>query len=181
MKHRSSESLNSVFLRVTLVLPYDKKMLLVWAEHSDAKHWLTKYAWLFQLIRGLQQLFCWCFINKCCLNFITGRGIEGQMPYVSRQSCLLHYGDRYIPCFLFVPPCIGRWCSSAVKSFLYIYPYIFPLSSIQSKINGSTNGETICQCYLPLRHYCTMLLSFGAPSSDYLAKQLTHLLIKPTE
>ena len=116
------------------------------------------------------------------INFITGRGIESQIPYVSRQSCLLHYGDRYIPCFLFVPPCIGlRWCSSAVKSFLYIYPYIFPLSSIQSKINGSTNGETICQCYLPLRHYCMMLLSFGTPSSDYLAKQLTHLLIKPTE
>ena len=37
----------------------------------------------------------------------------------------------------------------------------------------------------PRRHYCMMLLlvllAFDAPSSHYLAKRLTHLLIKPTE
>ena len=38
---------------------------------------------------------------------ITGRGIESQMLYVSQQSCLLRYGDHYIPSFLVVSPCIG--------------------------------------------------------------------------
>ena len=74
---------------------------------------------------------------------IARREIKCQIPYVSWQWCLLCYGDHYVPCFLIVPPCIGfRWCSNAVKSFLYIYPYIVPLSSIQSKINGTTNGGT---------------------------------------
>ena len=51
--------------------------------------------------------------------------------------------------------------------------------------NGSTNSGTSRQCCLPLRHYCMilflMLLAFDAPSSDYLTKRLTHLLVKPTE
>ena len=38
---------------------------------------------------------------------IAERGIESQMLYVSQQSCLLCYGDHYIPSFLIVPPCIG--------------------------------------------------------------------------
>ena len=52
--------------------------------------WLTKYTRLFQSIRGLQQLFCQCFTNKCCLSSIAGRGIKNEMLYVSRQSCLLY-------------------------------------------------------------------------------------------
>ena len=121
---------------------------------------------------------------------ITERGIESQMLYVSQQTCLLRYGNHYIPSFLIVSPCIGlRWFQDAVIIFLtYLsirYPYILPLPSIQSKTNGSTNSGTGCQCCLPLRHYCMMLLlvllAFDAPSSDYLAKWLTHLLVKATE
>ena len=117
---------------------------------------------------------------------IAGRGIESQMLYVSQQSCLLCNGNRYIPSFLIVPPCIGlRWFLDAVIIFLHIYPYIFPLPSIQSKTNGSTNSGTSRQCCLPLSHYCMMLLlvllAFDAPSSDYLTKRLTHLLVKLTE
>ena len=58
-----------MFLHVTLVLSYGKKMFLTWTEHSDAKCWLTKYVWLFQLIGGLQQLFYQCFTNKCCQKY----------------------------------------------------------------------------------------------------------------
>ena len=73
------------------------------------------------------------------MSFIAGKGVKSQMLYVSQLLCLLRYDDHYIPCFLIVPPYIGlRWCPDAV-----IYPYIFPLLSIQSKINGSTNGEPI--------------------------------------
>ena len=32
-----------------------------------------------------------------------------------------------------------------------------------------------------LTHYCMMFSAFDTPSFDYLAKQLTHLLVKPTE
>ena len=120
---------------------------------------------------------------------IAGRGIKSRMLYVSRKSCLLGYGDHYIPCFLIIPPCIGlRWCPDAVIIFLIylsIHTYVFPLSSIQTKTNDSTNSGTSRQGCLPLRHYCMMLLlvllGFDIPSSDYLARWLTHLLVKPTE
>ena len=118
---------DSVFLRVTLVLPYSKKTFLAWTECSNVKRWLTKYAWLFQLIGGLQQLFCQCFTNECCQKYASaGRGIESQMPYVSQQSCLLGYGDHYIPCFLIVPPCTGlRWCPDVVLiSLIYLSIHI---------------------------------------------------------
>ena len=58
-----------MFLHVTLVLPYGKKTFLTWTEHSDAKRRLIKYACLFHLIEGLQQLFCQCFTNKCCQKY----------------------------------------------------------------------------------------------------------------
>ena len=120
------------------------------------------------------------------MSSIAERDNESQMLYVSRQSCLLLYGDHYIP-FLIVPPCIGlRWFLDATIIFLiYLTIYILPLPSIQSKTNGLTSSRTSCQCSLPLRHCCMMLLlilwTFDAPSSDYLAKQLTHILVKPTE
>ena len=124
-KRQSSESFNSVFLHVTLVLPYGKKMFLTWTERSDAKRWLIKYAWLFQSIGGLHQLVCIPLQTNVAKNtssipdLITERDIESQMLYISQQSCLLHYGDHYIPCFLLVPPCIGlRWFLDAVIIFL---------------------------------------------------------------
>ena len=88
IKRRSSESFNSVFLQVTLVPPYDKKTLIFWLKQSslmpsigwpsmcDYFNWLedcskfsTKYAWLFQSIERLQQIFCQCFTNKCCQKY----------------------------------------------------------------------------------------------------------------
>ena len=41
------------------------------------------------------------------LSSIAGRGIKSQMLYVSQLSCLVHYSDHNILCFLIVPPCIG--------------------------------------------------------------------------
>ena len=50
---------------------------------------------------------------------IAGRGIESQMLYASRQSCLPRKGDHYIPSFLIVPPCIGlRWFLDTIIIFL---------------------------------------------------------------
>ena len=76
---------------------------------------------------------------------------------------------------------IPRCCNN----LLYIYPYILPLPNIQSKTNDSTSSGSSRQCSIPLRHCCMILflvlLTFDAPSSDYLAKWLTHLLVKPTE
>ena len=118
MKRRSSESFNSVFLYVTLVLPYGKKTFLAWTEHSGSKCWLTKYVRLFESIGGLQQLFYQCFVNKCYQKYEFYHRKEHQKS-VSWQSCLLLYGDHYIPYFLIVPPCIGlRWCLDAVIIFL---------------------------------------------------------------
>ena len=59
---------------------------------------------------------------------IAGRGIESQMLYASWKSCLLRYGNHYIPSFLIVPPCIGlRWFLDAVIIFL---TYLSVYSSI---------------------------------------------------
>ena len=69
MKQWSSELFNSMFLHVTVVLPYSMKTFLAWMECPDAKHWLTKCAWFFQSIWGLQQLSCRCFTNKCCWKY----------------------------------------------------------------------------------------------------------------
>ena len=128
MKCWSSESFNSVFIYVTVVLPYSKKTFLTWTEYSDIKCWLTKLVWLFQSTGEFQQLFCWCFTNSGGQNrsSIAGRSIESQMLYISQQSCLLHYGDHYIPCFLIVLPHIGlRWFIYAVIIFLiYLFMYI---------------------------------------------------------
>ena len=66
-------------------------------------------------------------------------------------------------------------CNNLLCIFIHIH--ILPLSSIQSKTNGSTNSKTTHQFCLPLRHYCMVLLAFNAPSSNYLAKRLTHLLV----
>ena len=53
------------------------------------------------------------------MSSIAGMGIKSQKLYVSWQSCLLLYGDHYIPCFLIVPPCIGlRLCPDATIIFL---------------------------------------------------------------
>ena len=78
MKCQSSESINSVFLHVTLILPYSKKTFLAWTKCYDAKRWLTKYVWLFQSIGGLQQLFCRCFASKCCQKYKFYRRKEYQ-------------------------------------------------------------------------------------------------------
>ena len=69
-------------------------------------------------------------------------------------------------------------------SYIFFHTYVFPLLSIQSKINGLANSITNRQCCLPLRHYYMMLLlvllGFNAPSFDYLSK-MTHLLVKSAE
>ena len=58
-------------------------------------------------------------VAKIIMSYIAGRSIKSQMLYISQQSCLLCYGDRYSPCFLIVPPCIGlRWCPDTVIIFL---------------------------------------------------------------
>ena len=50
---------------------------------------------------------------------IAGMGIKSEKLYVSWQSCLLLYGDHYIPCFLIVPRCIGlRLCPDAIIAIL---------------------------------------------------------------
>ena len=78
----SSKSLNSVFLHVTLVLPYDKKMFLAWKEHSGLKCWLNKHLWLFQLIGGLQQIFCWFYKANEWVVLLSNRRKEYRRPKV---------------------------------------------------------------------------------------------------
>ena len=180
-----------MFLHVTLVLPCGKKCF--WLQQSSlmpTTGWPNKrdcFNWLEDSSKYSASVLQTNVAKNT--SSIAGRGIKSQMLYISRQSCLLGYGDHYIPCFLIIPPCIGlRWCPNAVIIFLIylsIHTYVFPLSSIQTKTNDSTNSGTSRQGCLPLRHYCMMLLlvllGFDIPSSDYLAKRLTHLLVKPTE
>ena len=124
-KCRSSQSFNIVFLHVTLVLQYGKKTFSAFTEQSDAKHWLTKYLWLFQSIGGLQQLFCWCFKNKCCKNMssiilLLQEGMSKVKYYTYHGNhvfCVMAAITFLV--FQFVPPCIGlRWCPDAVIVFL---------------------------------------------------------------
>ena len=165
------------------------KVFLAWTEHSDTKRRLTKYPWLFQSIGGLRQLFCQFFTNKCFQKYeFYHRKVYQKSNAIPITAIMFSsYGNHYIPCFLIVPPCTGlRWCPNAVIIFLiYLSTHIFPLLSIQSKTNDSTNSGTSIPCCPPLRHYYMMplliLLAFDAPSSDCLAKQHTHLLVKPTE
>ena len=84
---------------------------------------------------------------------------------------------------------MSRCCNNL--SYTYIYPYIHTyvfLSTVKhpkQKVVQQIRSGTSRQGCLPLRHYCMMLLlmllGFDASSSDYLAKWLTHLLVKPTE
>ena len=113
---------------------------------------------------------------------------------VSKVKCYTYHGNHVFYVILTIIPLlfllfhpIQAWGDVPMLwwSFLYIYPHIFPLLSIQSKTNGSTNSGSSHQCCLPRRHYCMLLLlmhlGFDAPSSDCLAKWLTHLLVKPPE
>ena len=86
MKHQSSESFHSVFLHVTLVLPHSKKTFLAWTEYSGSKSWLTKYAWLFESIRGVQQLFCWFYKDMKRVFLLSNQRKELQRPKASYNS-----------------------------------------------------------------------------------------------
>ena len=59
--------MNGVFLHVTLVLLYSKKMFLL-EQHSSAKCWLTTYAQLFESIGEIQHLFCWFYKQVFLVN-----------------------------------------------------------------------------------------------------------------
>ena len=56
IKHQPAESFIGVFLHITLVLPYSKRIFLNWTEHCDAKRWLAKYSQLFKSIGEVEQL-----------------------------------------------------------------------------------------------------------------------------
>ena len=115
---------------------------------------------------------------------------------VSKVKCYTYHGNHvfYIMATiisLLSPPCISlRWCPDAVIIFLiylsmHTYVHISTVKHPKQKMVQQIRSGTSRQGCLPLRHYCMMLLlvllGFDAPSSDYLAKRLTHLLVKPTE
>ena len=58
---------------------------------------------------------------------------------------------------------------------MYIYPYIFPLPSIQSKTNDSTNSGTSCQCSTKTHIYDAFAGAFGLQCSFLrLLSKMTH-------
>ena len=71
LRHRLNTQRNAIVLTVKASLWIEMPIIksVEQCELSDAKHWLIKYAWLFQSIGGLQQLFCQCFTNKCCQKY----------------------------------------------------------------------------------------------------------------
>ena len=111
---------------------------------------------------------------------ITGR--------VSKVKCYMYQGNHVffimatiISLFsncstLYGLDVMSRCCNNLLYIFIHIHMYIATVKH-PSKTNGSANSETTHQFCLPLRHYCMVLLAFNAPSSNYLAKRLTHLLV----
>ena len=109
MKHWPSESFNGVFLHVSLILLFCKKMLLAWTEHSDTKCWLAKYVcfmvWINRnrpapilLILQLEKLSL--FLNNwkkvhekpkaSCSSVLSGRWDERQ------NSPLIHHLSNHL-------------------------------------------------------------------------------------
>ena len=191
MKHWLSESFNSVFLHVTQYYHTVKNIFdlsrAIWC-HVSFDQVCIIVSYYFSRLEDTSNYSASVLQTNFAKNMssITGRGIKSQMLYVSWQSCLPDYGNHFISCFLILPPSIGlRWCPDAVIIFLiYLLIHIFIVKHPKQN-KWFKNSGTIYQCYLPVRHYCMMillmLLAIIAPSSDYLAKQLTHLLVKPTE
>ena len=108
-------------LHVTLVLLYGKKRF--WLEQSalmPSAGWSSKCD-CFNRLEGSSNYSASVLQTNIAKNTssIAGRRNESQMLYVSRQSCLLRYGDHYILSFLVVPPGISlRWFLDAVIIFL---------------------------------------------------------------
>ena len=115
---------------------------------------------------------------------ITGRVVKSQMLYIciSRQSCLLHYSGRYIPCFIIIPLCIGlRWCPNVVIIFLICLS--IHISTVKQPkyykwLNKWQNQSSTLPSIKTLLHdafglWCSFLW--------LLSKQLIHLLVQPTK
>ena len=178
-----------MFLHVTLVLPYSKKTFLTWTERSGSKRWLIKYAWLFQSIGGLQQLFCQCFTNKCCqkYEFYHRKGYRKSNAIHITAIMSSWLWQPLYPLFSYCSTLYGhevmfRCCNDLSYIFIHTYVCISTVKHPKQKMIQQIVEPVV---NLPLRHYCMMillvLLGFDASSSDYLAKRLTHLLVKPTE
>ena len=149
MKHRSSESFNSVFLHVSYYPTIRKHLWLEQSALTPSAGWPS----MRDCFNGLEDSsnYSASVYKQMSLKyeFYHRKGVS-QMLYVSRQSCLLHYGDHYIPCrsTLYRLEVMSQCCNN----FSYkLCPYMFPLSIIESKIKALTNGGTSCQCCLPLR------------------------------
>ena len=121
-----------ILLNKCLAWPYSKKAILAWTECSDIKHWLTKYAQLFELFAGVQWLLILLVFYKHMLLIRQVLLQEG----VSKAKCYIHhshivsstYADHYNPCFLTVSSSIGlkqysQCCNNL--SYIFIHTYFY--------------------------------------------------------
>ena len=111
---------------------------------------------------------------------IAGKGVKSQMLYVSQQSCLLHYGNHFIPCFLIVLPCIGlRWCPNAVTIFL-IYLSIH-ISTVKHPNQNKLFDEELKQLSMLPTNKTLLYDAFGLRHSFLrLLSKTTHSFICKT-
>ena len=117
---------------------------------------------------------------------IAVSSIESQMLYVSWQSCLLCYGNHYIPCFPIVPPCISkRWSLNAEIIFLiYLSIHIFTVKQPnQIKWFDKWWNQSSMLPSIKILLYDAFAHAFGLWCSFlWLLSKMTHyLLVKPIE
>ena len=132
---------------------------------------------------------CQYFTNKYCQKYKFYRRKEYRKSNAIHIMAIVSSTLRQSLCPFF------SYCSTLYRleviprcrnnlSYIFIHTY-YHCQASKAKQMVQQIAEPVVKCSLPLRHYCMMLLlvllAFGAPSSDYLAKQLTHLLVKPTE
>ena len=143
--------------------------MFAWTECYGTKHQLTKYVWLFALIGGVRQLFCWCITYKQILLIkSTSHRKRPWKPNAMHVTALLSSsnGEQYIlNCLLIVLPCIilkqYSQCFNNLSSILSKHTSADKYSKQNQWFDKWWTSRQCCTllCLL-LRHYYMMLLTF---------------------
>ena len=125
-----------ILLNKCLAWSYSKKAILAWTECSDMKHWLTKYAQLFESFAGVQWLLILLVFYKHMLlirRVLLQEGVSKAKYHIHHSHSVFHlcwslYPLFHNPCFLTVSSHIGlkqysQCCNNL--SYIFIHTYFY--------------------------------------------------------
>ena len=98
-----------ILLNKCLAWPYSKKAILAWTECSDMKHWLTKYAQLFESFAGVQWLLILLVFYKHMLLIrwvLLQEGVSKAKYHIHHSHSVFHLCWSLYPLFSYcIIPC----------------------------------------------------------------------------